>query len=144
MRNLLVDYLHERALSLDYVSLRAMAFSLGKLFWKDLEDHHPGIDSLRLTPGVAAAWKQRIALKTFRNKTADGEIVETQTARADRGLNHLAAVRAFYLDLAQWAMGDPARWGVWAAPCPIREEEMSRRTEKAPVSWLRHQPQCSG
>lgn len=75
---------------------------------------------------------------------ARGEVVETQTARADRGLNHLAAVRAFYLDLAQWAMDDPARWGVWAAPCPIREEEMSRRTEKAPVSWLRHQPQCSG
>ncbi|MFB6783271.1 hypothetical protein ACFCX0_39565 [Streptomyces sp. NPDC056352] len=31
----------------------------------------------------------------------------------------------------QWAMDDPARWGVWAAPCPIREEEMSRRKEKA-------------
>ncbi|MFB8137610.1 tyrosine-type recombinase/integrase [Streptomyces mirabilis] len=131
VRDLLVDYLHERELSLDYVSLRAVAFSLGKLFWKDLEDHHPGIDSLRLTPGVTAAWKQRIGLKTVRNKTADGEIVETQTPRADRGLNHLAVVRAFYLDLAQWAMDDPARWGVWAAPCPIREEEMSRRKEKA-------------
>ncbi|WP_327241072.1 tyrosine-type recombinase/integrase [Streptomyces sp. NBC_01320] len=131
VRDLLVDYLRERALCVDYTSLRAVAFSLGKLFWKDLEDHHPGIASLRLSPAVAAGWKQRIALKTIRSATADGDTVEMQAPRADRGLQHLAVVRAFYLDLAQWAMDDPARWGVWAAPCPIREEEMSRRKEKA-------------
>ena len=26
-------------------------------------------------------------------------------------MNTLAMVRAFYLDIAQWAAGDPARWG---------------------------------
>ncbi|MET8537975.1 site-specific integrase [Streptomyces sp. NPDC005065] len=131
MRDLLVDYLRERRPSLDYTSLRAVAFGLGKLFWKDLEDHHPGIDSLRLAPDVSAAWKQRIALKKTRSKTADGQSVETDTPRADRGINYVAMVRAFYLDLAQWAMDDPARWGIWAAPCPIREEEMSRRKERS-------------
>ena len=42
------------------------------------------------------------------------------------GMNTLAMVRAFYLDIAQWAVDDPARWGPWAVPCPIRDEEMSR------------------
>ncbi|MEU0836392.1 site-specific integrase [Streptomyces sp. NPDC005969] len=131
IRDLLVDYLRERSLSLDYTSLRAVAFGLGKLFWKDLEDHHPGIDSLRLAPDVAAGWKRRVAMKTARSKTTSGDVVETQVPRADRGMNYLAVVRAFYLDLAQWAMDDPARWGIWAAPCPIREEEMSRKKERS-------------
>ena len=36
-------------------------------------------------------------------------------------------MRAFYLDIAQWAADDPARWGPWVAPCPVRDEETSRR-----------------
>ncbi len=39
----------------------------------------------------------------------------------------LTPVRAFYLDLAQWALEDPARWGQWVAPCPIGEEEINQR-----------------
>ena len=42
----------------------------------------------------------------------------------------LTPVRAFYLDLAQWALEDPARWAPWVAPCPIGEEEINQR--KAP------------
>ena len=61
VRDVLVDYLRERQPSLDFTSLRALSFGLGKLFWKDLETHHPGIDSLRLAPDVATAWKHRIA-----------------------------------------------------------------------------------
>jgi len=127
VRDVLVDYLRERQPSLDFTSLRALSFGLGKLFWKDLETHHPGIDSLRLAPDVAATWKQRIARKTTRSKDSAGQVVEVESLRSDRGTNYLAMVRAFYLDLAQWAMDDPARWGVWAAPCPIRDEEMSRK-----------------
>ena len=41
----------------------------------------------------------------------------------------MAAVRAFYLDIAQWAMEDPARWAPWAAPCPIRTEDLARQKE---------------
>ena len=36
VRDLLVDYLRERQIVVDYVSLRELAFGLGKLFWKDL------------------------------------------------------------------------------------------------------------
>jgi integrase len=129
VRDLLVDYLRERSMSIDYVSLRALAYGLGKLFWKDLENHHAGIDSLRLAPDVAAAWKRRVRLKKTRTTTADGTVVEAEVARADYGMNYLSMVRTFYLDLAEWAMEDPARWGVWAAPCPVRDEEMSRRKE---------------
>ncbi|QTJ70178.1 site-specific integrase (plasmid) [Rhodococcus sp. ZPP] len=131
MRDLLVEYLQERQPSVDYTSLRALAFGLGKLFWKDLEDHHPGIGSLRLAPDVAAAWQRRIAMKRTRTKTADGEVVETEVPRDTLGTNYLAMVRAFYLDLAQWAVDDPGRWGVWAAPCPIREEKLSRKKDNA-------------
>jgi len=57
VRDLLVAYLQERQTALD--SLTSLAATLGGLFWKDLERHHPGIDSLRLPAEVAAAWKQR-------------------------------------------------------------------------------------
>jgi hypothetical protein len=39
----------------------------------------------------------------------------------------LIPVRAFYLDLAQWAAGDPARWAIWSVPCPVSGEEISQR-----------------
>ena len=42
----------------------------------------------------------------------------------------LVAVRALYLDLAQWALEDPGRWGPWVAPCPISGNEIDRRKEK--------------
>ncbi|MFJ4428870.1 hypothetical protein [Streptomyces bobili] len=45
---------------LDHVSLRSIARNLCRLFWRDLEIHHPGIDSLRLTAEVAQAWKERL------------------------------------------------------------------------------------
>ena len=40
-------------------------------------------------------------------------------------LSCLIAVRAFYLDIGQWALDDPARWGPWAVPCPVRRDEVS-------------------
>lgn len=60
VRGLLVDYLKERQPALDYSSLRSLAADLGGIFWKDLERHHPGIDSLHLPAEVAEAWKQRL------------------------------------------------------------------------------------
>ncbi|MGH9189694.1 MAG: tyrosine-type recombinase/integrase, partial [Acidimicrobiales bacterium] len=42
-------------------------------------------------------------------------------------LDVLAAVRAFYLDVSQWALEDPGRWGPWATSCPIRPDELTRR-----------------
>lgn len=45
----------------------------------------------------------------------------------------LATVRAFYLDIAQWALEEPARWGPWAARCPIKETELSIKKAKQAV-----------
>ena len=128
IRDVLVAYLAERAPMLDHTTLRDLAFSLGGLFWRDLERHHPGIRSLHLAPEVAAAWKQRMLTKTRRVIGTDGQTSQIVERRAG-ALHNLAAVRAFYLDIAQWAMEDPARWGPWAAPCPIRAEDLARQKE---------------
>jgi len=128
IRDLIVEYLRERQPAVDYSTLENLSLSLGKLFWRDLELHHPGISSLRLPAEVAAGWKRRIATKTTRTRAGTGEIVEADSQRSS-ALNHLATVRAFYLDIAQWAMEDPARWGQWAAPCPIRDEDLTRKKE---------------
>jgi len=67
IRDLLVDYLRERQPGVDYATLHKLSYTLGRLFWRDLEMHHPGIDSLRLPLTIATAWKQRIATKTTRS-----------------------------------------------------------------------------
>jgi hypothetical protein len=128
VRDLLVAYLQERQPMLDHTSLAGLAAALGGLFWRDLERHHPGIDSLHLHPDVAAAWKQRVMIKTRRVVGPDGQISQVRERRAG-GLHNLAGVRAFYLDIAQWAMEEPSRWGPWAAPCPIRAEDLARQKE---------------
>ena len=53
-----------------------MAYLLGKLFWADLEAHHPGIDSLKLPREVAAAWKQRVMTRTRATTAPTGEQVQ--------------------------------------------------------------------
>jgi integrase len=123
IRDLLVEYLNEHQPRLDYGSLKNLAYQLGKLFWKDLENHHRGIDSLHLPPDIAAAWKLRLTTKTITVRDDMGEVTETTVARID-SISCLTAVRAFYLDIAQWALDDPARWAQWAVPCPIRREDI--------------------
>jgi len=129
VRDLLVDYLRERQPALDYHSLEALSYSLGKLFWSDIERHHPGIASLHLPVEVADAWKQRLRSKTTIVRDTAGH---TTTIEAPR-INYrhcLTPVRAFYLDLAQWALADPARWGPWVAPCPVGEDETDYRKQR--------------
>ena len=125
-RDLIVDYLKERQPAIDYVTLRNRSSQLARSFWADLEHHHPGIDSLRLPRDVAAAWKQRLRTKTTTTTTGTGETTPVTAERLSY-LDTLASVRAFYLDLAEWALDDPARWGPWVAPCPIRPEDLERR-----------------
>ena len=98
--DLLIRYLDERATTLDYASLRQLAYKLAGVFWQDLELHHPGIDSLDLPAEVATAWKRRCV-----------------TSRSDPW-PILIAVRALYLDIAHWATHD-AYWASWAARCPV-------------------------
>jgi Phage integrase family len=117
VRDLLVDYLTDRTVDVDYVTLEDMARSLGLLFWKDLERHHPGICSLRLDPGTAAAWKERVSIIPARGQRPARPRINVHIV--------LNTVRAFYHDIARWAADDPARWGPWVAPCPIRDNETS-------------------
>jgi integrase len=126
VRDLLVDYLKERQPALDYSSLRALSADLAGGFWKDLERHHPGIASLRLPDEVASAWKQR--LRT-REKVVTGGNGDRSTVTVERiGYRQcLTPVRAFYLDLAQWALDEPERWAQWVAPCPVGAEEINQR-----------------
>jgi integrase len=129
IRDLLVDYLRERQPALDYTSLESLAGFLGNLFWADLERHHTGIDNLHLPVEVATAWKQRLRTTTKTIKSADGTLTRVSTER----INYrecLTPVRAFYLDLAHWAVEDPARWAPWVVPCPVGAEEINRRKHK--------------
>lgn len=119
VRDVLVRYLSERATSVDYSSLRSLVRDLAGSFWKDLETHHPGIDSIRLAPDVAEGWKRRAGDRTRANP-----------------YKVLFTVRAFYLDMAQWALEDPS-WVQWAVPSPVRAADvrglgkhMSRRTAR--------------
>ncbi|MEV5210744.1 site-specific integrase [Micromonospora sp. NPDC053740] len=124
VRNLLVDYLREFLVASDYSTVLTLSYVLGKMFWRDLELHHPGIDSLHLAPEVAAAWKQRLRTKITRTRTADGGVVETQSQRIS-ATDNLGTVRAFYRDLAEWAHEDPARWAPWVTVCPVRDIDLN-------------------
>jgi hypothetical protein len=124
-----VDYLRERQPALDYTSLNSLANFLGKLFWTDLERRHPGIDSLHLPAEVAAAWKQRLRTTTKTITSVDGKRSVVSVLRINCR-ECLTPVRGFYLDLAHWAVEDPARWGPWVVPCPVGAEEINRRKHK--------------
>jgi integrase len=100
VREMLHRYLTDRAPTLDYASLRQLAYKLAGVFWRDLEQHHPGISGLDLAEEVASGWKARVR--------------ESHTDPWPMFI----AVRALYLDIAHWATHD-AYWAQWAARCPI-------------------------
>jgi hypothetical protein len=121
VRDLLVDYLRERQPALDHSTLQNLGYELGKLFWADIEHHHPGISGIHLSDDVARAWKQRLQVK-------DGSGGAAQAGTERISARHcLTTVRAFYLDIAQWALDDPSRWARWAVPCPVRPQEITSR-----------------
>jgi len=130
VRDVLVDYLRERQASVDFSSLQRFAYLLGKLFWADLEAHHRGIDSLKLPRDVAAAWKQRVMTRTTMTTTPEGEQVTRVSTRLD-GRSVMTAVRSFYLDIAEWADDDPARWAPWAVRCPVSASDVSHKKDRA-------------
>jgi hypothetical protein len=125
VRDLIVDYLRERQPALDFASLDAISRTLAGLFWAGIESIAPGIDTIRLPPELARQWKENLATKTRTITTPDGRRVETSSPRLN-ATDELIRVRAFYLDIAQWAVEEPARWGPWAAPCPISDAEIGR------------------
>ena len=103
VRNLLVDYLEEIRSGMDYGSMEGLAYRLVRLFWWEVLQINPAQADLRLSPDVATAWRERLAM------TTDG--------RPRREIHSiLIAIRSFYRDLAEWSHDDPVRWGVWVAP----------------------------
>jgi integrase-like protein len=115
IRDVLVRYLEERRPGLDYNSFRSLVSILCRNFWCDIERHHPGISSLHLPAEVATGWKERIS----RVELKDG----TSRERKNR-LDVLMKVRAFYLDIREWALED-ASWAQWAMPCPVRRGDLA-------------------
>ena len=125
VRDLIVDYLRERQPALDYASLDAISSSLAGRFWARIEALSPGISTLRLPPELVLAWKEDLQTLKRTVTGADGR----QTVLTSPRLNardELLRVRAFYLDIAQWATEEPARWAQWAVPCPVSDTEISR------------------
>ncbi len=134
VRDLLVDYLRERQPALDYASMQAIASTLAGLFWARIEALSPGISTLRLPLDVARAWKEDL-LTVKRSVTGpDGQKTVVTRPRLN-AKGELLRVRAFYLDIAQWATEEPERWAQWAVPSPVSDAEVSwakeRRRRKA-------------
>ena len=113
VRDVLVRYLDERRPALDYNTLAGLAGELAGTFWAGIEQHHPGIGTLHLPDEIAQAWKERARVIT----AADGTIRERKNIHA-----LLMRVRAFYLDIQQWALEDPS-WVPWAVPSPVRRND---------------------
>jgi integrase len=130
VRDVLVRYLEERRPSLDYTSLQHLASRLVGAFWADIEKHHPGINTLDLPTEVAEAWKERIRFITREGK----DPIPRQTRTAV-----LTGVRAFYLDIQQWALEEPS-WAAWAVPSPVRKADTGGFTKvKKKVRTRMHQ-----
>jgi site-specific recombinase XerD len=114
IRQVLIRYLTERRASIDYNSLRNLAGFLAGLFWTDIEAHHPGIDTLHLPSEIVDAWKERVRFQLGKPGERPRPRKEIQTI--------FTHVRAFYMDLQEWALEDPS-WVPWAVPSPIRRED---------------------
>jgi integrase len=128
IRAVLIRYLDERRPHLDYSTFRNLAAQLAGLFWADIEAHHPEIGTLHLPTEVAEAWKQRMA---FRKSVANGSRCPRKAV-----IEALTNVRAFYLDIQEWAQEDPS-WVPWAAPSPVRKADTAgqAKRKRAQQSW---------
>ena len=111
VREVFIEYFKQRSASADYSTLRNNANRLLNNFWADIVKHHPEQTSFALTREMSAAWKARVRTK------ANGE------PRIGFYRN-IYLVRAFYLDMAQWALHD-SYWAQWVAPCPVTRAEVT-------------------
>lgn len=111
VRQLLIDYLDRRQGDTDYSTLEGLSAVLAKNFWLNVEAVHPEQSDLNLSEDIYKKWRARARLK------ADG------TPRLEF-VNSLLPIRGLYMDLQSWALEEPERWGLWAAPCPIPPGDM--------------------
>ncbi|WP_199562080.1 hypothetical protein [Micromonospora deserti] len=109
VRDLLIRYLDERRPGLDYSTFRGLVSRLVGQFWADIERHHAGIETINLPADVVQAWKERVRAPQRGRETK-------------RHWDIFIAVRAFYRDIAEWALSD-ASWTQWAFPSPVRKRD---------------------
>lgn len=114
-RDLLVDYLGEVRVGMDYSSLEGLAYRLARLFWWEVLQINPGQATLHLDHATVTAWRERLAL------TTDG--------RPRREIHStLFAVRALYRDL----VGRVGR----ACPVPRRESRNASKMQRRQKSRM--------
>ena len=104
---------------MDYGTFRNLVGTLAGNFWALIEHQNPGIDTLHLPHEVAETWKQGLRVITDK----DG----STRPRKDY-FDLLLRVRAFYLDIREWALDDPS-WALWVVPCPVRRGEIVGMTK---------------
>lgn len=137
IRDLFVAYLYERRPAMDYNSIRYLAAKLVLLFWRDLEIHEAGIDSLHLSDEVSRRWKTRLSGPVLYGSNRVGK-------KREDPYTILMAARAFYADLSHWALEDPARWAAWAAPSPVDSRDLAGMTKMLKQSRSRTHPAHPG
>lgn len=116
VRDVLVDYLSEIRPGMDYSSVEGVAYLLARLFWWEILQINPHQEDLRIAADVTTKRRERLAITTDGRPRRDVHSI-------------LFTVRGFYRDVAEWAYDDPARWGVWVAPCPV-PRHLSRAVSK--------------
>lgn len=132
IRDLIVDYPRERQASLDFASVDAIARTRAGLFWARIEAITPGIDTLHLPPDTVRAWKDDLATKKRTVIDAEGKPIEVRSPRLN-AKKELLRVRAFYLDIAYWAVEDPARWATVGGTVPDQQRrDQPRQGTPAP------------
>ncbi|MFE9536647.1 tyrosine-type recombinase/integrase [Streptomyces sp. NPDC006691] len=111
VRDLLVDYLHRRSVTMDYSTRRGLIHHLGKLWWKQIEEINPDQADLHLSEETFQQWKEWLMVLPNGKPRLDVD-------------GPMLAVRALYLDLHTWAVAEPERWAPWVAPNPIRDADL--------------------
>lgn len=109
-REVFIRDLELRSASISHGTLRTLSSRLLGVFWKEILLRQPNTSDFRIPSDVIADWK--LWLRATRKKRGDYHGV-------------LFCVRAFYLDIQQWAIEDPAEWSRWVATCPIRRAEVA-------------------
>lgn len=111
VRQLLIDYIERKRQGLDYSTIFGLSRKLSGLFWRQIEALTPEQTDLRIPADVYQQWKAGLQTRVDGGPRKSPEHI-------------LAAVRSFYLDLRDWALEEPERWGVWVVPCPVSPNEL--------------------
>ena len=139
VRDLIVDYLRERQPALDYASLDAICRTLAGLFWAKIETSGAGHRHLRLPPQIARTVEGRSGDQdAHHHHRRTGDAVELTSPRLN-ATDELLRVRAFYLDIAQWAVEEPDPLGTLGGALPDQRTPRSaapRCASTASPAWI--------